>query len=92
MDWANEKAREWLECGLAYADYEGIDLMESTTSLAALLRDVGGHYVAHVHFYDHDAIRAALLAEVRRVVLMVKAETDRPGLCDEILSRLEKLK
>ena len=35
--------------------------------------------------------RNSTLAEVRRVVLTVKAETDRPGLCDEILSRLEKL-
>lgn len=89
-DWADGKARDWLEHHMT-GDDEG-----DYASLAALLREVadgakawkmlGGTHTAE------EMMRKATLAEVRRVVLTVKAETDRPGLCDEILSRLEKLK
>ena len=92
-DWADEKAREFFAREF-FADYLP-SRPSKNKELAALLREVadgakawkmlGGTHTAE------EMMRKATLAEVRRVVLTVKAETDRPGLCDEILSRLEKL-
>lgn len=60
-EWADAKAREWWD-KVNPPDTDPVD------DLAALLREVGGQYVTHIRFDDHGAIRAAALAEVRKIV------------------------
>lgn len=97
-DWAETRAREWLEETLgpvvvqhAYHQFSDTEV----SSLAALLREIGKEqWIAGAA-----ADKAALLAQVRRVVESVQDAytqptagcSDAPLACDEILAKLEKL-
>jgi hypothetical protein len=96
-DWADEKAREWLNLDWASAEW---DDGSAEASLAALLREVEGDALARGAADGHDLGKEDTLAEVRRVVEDVQksiwgAPTDEGSAvtlcCSEILSRLEKL-
>ena len=92
-DWADDKAREWLEVsfGPPYPG-DGGYAPSIVKSLAALLREVAGSHVAHIQWTDpgrDHLMRKDVLAEVRRVVTEEACHWDH---CTEtILRRLEKL-
>lgn len=100
-DWADEKAREWLE-GMDEDDF-------TVANVAALLREVAneqidrqiemtGKDVQETWTSGSEFARDALLAEVRRVIeeqrgkhAHLVAHIRAGRICDEILSSLEKL-
>jgi hypothetical protein len=85
MDWADEKAREWLNLDWASAEW---DDGSAQASLAALLREVAEAFKAGAS----DATAKVVLAEVRRVVEEVQGGVPQAWwVKDEILKRLEKL-
>lgn len=98
-DWAEQKAREWIERQEAMISRE-----EEVTGLAGLLREVGKSWFTAGNMRKAEAEHWAdtLLAEVRRVVEEVRQEWEKTkplhhlrtveqSVCDEILSRLDKL-
>lgn len=96
IDWAEEKAREWLEETLgpivvehAYHQFSDAEV----SSLAALLREVDQDASARVTAAVGE--RARVLAEVRRVVEKFRTTWQTGSSADialyEILSRLDTL-
>ncbi len=102
-DWAETRAREWLTkngddlsiYSHALSHNRWVEApRDNVESLAALLREV-----ANTSPYAMKSARQLVLAEVRRVVLDVRARSvqptagcaDAPLVCEEILARLERL-